>query len=367
MGNKTITALNLIKWAVPYFAVIIGINGKGQPVLDATMLPPAGTFLTIQTFGGSGISPGSGGGNQTWDFSSFQSEGNIEYLSFFEAESAPHAAYFPSATSVTLRELSNGIITWNYYRISAEEMELLGSVTGYTTNNNTTRYEFTNEQMVYSFPASIGSNHSDNYRKYANESMGLGATAYYESGVSSYEVDGYGTLIMGSGTYQNCLRIKRHRILIDSTFNTMPFGPPSLSIKYTTGTHYEWLSFESGFAVPIWSIEMDTVSFPGFPPNYQLRVTHAEVGLPSSANAAQMNNSLVLYPNPAAEKIRVLVPEDAFVSVIDVCGRLVQMHECSASVEALPVIDASILPNGTYIIKAEGKHYAASGRIVVLH
>ncbi len=359
--------MSLIKWAVPYFTVLICINGKGQPVLDAAMIPPAGTFLTIQPIGGSGITPGSGGANQTWNFSSFQPDGNVEYLSFFEAESAPHVSYYPLATLATLRELSNGNILWNYYMESAEALVLLGSVSGYTTSNNTTRYDFPNSQIAYSFPASIGSIHSDNYRKYANESMGLGATAYYESGVSSYEVDGYGTLIIGSGTYQNCLRIKRHRTIIDSTFNTMPFGPPSLSIKYTTGTHYEWLSFESGFAVPVWSIEVDTLSFPGFPPNYQLRVTHAEVGLPSSVNAAQFNNSLVLYPNPASEKIMVLLPEDAHVSVIDICGRLLQLRNCSASGEALPVIDVSDLPNGTYIIKAEGKSYSAAGRIMVAH
>jgi len=266
-----------------------------------------------------------------------------------------------------LREYSNGSILWNYYTVSTEELILLGSVEGYTTIPNPVRYECTNTKIVYSFPAGIDSMHSDNYRKYSNESMGLGATAYYESGISSYEVDGYGTLITESGTYPNCLRIKYHKTITDSTFNVTPFSPPSLNIKYTSGTHYEWLSIESGFAVPVWSIELDTVNIPGFPPNNQQRVSQAEVGLPSSTKLAQRSNALGLYPNPANDKVLILLPQESTVTILDISGRLIQSQYFDLAGAEMPEMDIAKLPSGTYLIRAEGKGYGGYGKLTIAH
>jgi hypothetical protein len=348
-------------------ACLTFMHGNAQPILNANLLPSEGTHITIEKINGVGISPGLGGANQSWDFSSFQPDGNIEYLSFSAAESTPYFSYYPLATLATLRELSNGSILWNYYTVSTEELILLGSVEGYTTISNPVKYEFTNTKIVYSFPAGIDSMHSDNYRKYSNESMGLGATAYYESGFSSYEVDGYGTLITESGTYPNCLRIKYHKTITDSTFNVTPFGPPSLTIKNTSGTHYEWLSIESGFAVPVWSIELDTVSIPGFPSNNQLRVSQAEVGLPSSTKSSQRSNALGLYPNPANDKVLILLPADATVSLFDLSGRMVLSHEFSVENGNMPILETTSLPSGTYLMKALGKNYSASDKLIVVH
>ncbi len=338
-----------------------------QPVLEANHLPPVGTYITLDRMSFDGIAPGSAGPNQVWDFSAYVPNGTTEYLSYLAAESSPYYANYPQANRVSLCELPNGLTEWKYYQQTTNALTQLGLVKEYVTGANPIRYEFTNSGTAYTFPAGIDSGLTDNYRIYSNESMGLAYTAYYESGTISYLVDGYGTLTTPSGTYPNTLRIKHRKTIVDSTFNTMPFGPPSLEIKYTNGTRYEWLRFDAGFAIPVWSIEMDTVSTPGAPATYHVRVSQANIGLPSTTKTEENDKTLVLYPNPATDKVILMLKKDAQVSVIDLSGRVVHKQHFEISGNSLPEMDVSRLPVGLYTVLSYGKDYLSLGKISVVH
>jgi len=330
----------------------------------AEQLPPVDTWLSFQLMNAVGISPGSAGPNQVWDFSAYVPNGTTEYLSCLAAESSPYYANYPQANRVSLRELPTGLTEWKYYQQTTNALTQLGLVKEYVMGTNPIRYEFTNSSTAYTFPAGIDSGLTDNYRIYSNESMGLAYTAYYESGTTSYMVDGYGTLSTPSGTYPNTLRIKHRKTIVDSTFNTMPFGPPSLEIKYTNGTRYEWLRFDAGFAIPVWSIEMDTLGTPGSPATYHVRVTQANIGLPSTTKTEENDKALVLYPNPATDRVILMLKKDAQVSVIDLSGRVVFTKHYTLSDGTLPELDVSTLPTGCYYLSAEGNNYQVSGEFI---
>ncbi len=53
----------------------------------AEQLPPVDTWLSFQLMNAVGISPGSAGPNQVWDFSDYEANGTTEYLSYLLADS----------------------------------------------------------------------------------------------------------------------------------------------------------------------------------------------------------------------------------------------------------------------------------------
>jgi hypothetical protein len=346
---------------------LLVLYSNAQPVMDSEQLPPVDTWLSVELMNAVGISPGPVGPNQVWDFSDYEANGTTEYLSFPAVESSPFYANYPQANRVSLRELPTGLTEWKYYQQTTNALTQLGLVKEYVMGTNPIRYEFTNSGTSYTFPAGIDSSLTDNYRIYSNTSMGLAYTAYYESGTTSYMVDGYGTLTTPSGTYPNTLRIKHRKTIVDSTFNTMPFGPPSLEIKYTSGTRYEWLRFDAGFAIPVWSIEMDTLGTPGSTVTYQVRVSQANIGLPSTTKTEENDKTLVLFPNPATDKVLLMLKKDAQVSVIDQNGRVVQKQYLEIVGNALPQLDVSKLPVGLYTIIAEGEDLFYLGKLTVAH
>ena len=335
--------------------------------MDAEQLPPVDTWLSFQLMNAVDISPGSAGPNQVWDFSDYETNGTTEYLSYLAAESSPFYANYPQANRVSLRELPTGLTEWKYYQQTTNALTQLGLVKEYVTGANPIRYEFTNSGTAYTFPAGMDSSFADNYRIYSSASMGLAYTAYYETGTTSYTVDGYGTLITSTGIYSNTLRIKHRKTSVDSTFNTMPFGPPSLEIKYTSGTRYEWLRFDGGFAIPVWNIEMDTLSMLGSPLIYNVRVSKTDQGIPSILNSKLGDHSLVLFPNPATDKVLLMLKKDARISLFDLNGRLVAVQHLEISGSTLPELDVSTLPVGVYSVIAEGEAYVSRGKITVVH
>jgi len=67
--------------------------------------------------------------------------------------------------------------------------------------------------------------------------------------------------------------------------------------------------------------------------------------------------SLSVSPNPAMDKIQVLVPEAGIISIVDINGKTVQQ----ADVTSVTTIDISALQAGAYFIRYQGT--AASGSL----
>jgi len=106
---------------------------------------------------------------------------------------------------------------------------------------------------------------------------------------------------------------------------------------------------------------------PGSPQTYYVRVSQTDQGLPSILNSTQDNHSLVLFPNPATNKVLLMLKKDARVSVIDMNGRLVAVQHLEISGSTLPELDVSKLPVGVYSVIAEGEAYFSHGKITVVH
>ena len=131
-------------------------------------------------------------------------------------------------------------------------------------------------------------------------------------------------------------------------------------------TDYEYMSVASGATVAVWSISNDT-STTSLQTGSQLSVNHITQDNPTGVNEILNPSALATFPNPANDRVLFLLPQDARISLLDLSGRIVHMQEFSIQGGAMPVMEVTKLPAGTYLVKAEGKEYSATGKVIIVH
>lgn len=333
-------------------------SAMAQPTLNLGGMPGIGTIIRTSSVNAAEISPGAAGANLTWDFTAFPDTGAIDSITFVSPANTPFSSSFPTST-LAYKVFTDSLNIYAYLRESADAFELLGSAYNDNTSDITSIY--TNPQTWYSFPSTFNTTFTDTYRNIVDY-ISFGAT-FVLTGTLSYVVDGYGTLITNSGTYPNTLRFKKRDIRTDSTLSDLvDLGSESRS------TTYEWVSVANGASIGIWTISTDTTLGPfGEPVSYSLNVSHTRGDFSTSGIKQTQNLNLTVFPNPANDKALILLPADATVSLLDMSGRIVQANRFTVTDGTMPIMDVSKLPAGTYFVKADGKNYSSTGKIVVIH
>jgi hypothetical protein len=334
-----------------------------QPTINQASFPAFGTTITSREVDGTGINPGPAGANQTWNFTAFPDTGDPVTLTYVNPSTTPFAAQFPTANYAFQGQVqeSPGSTTYGYYKLDNSSFELLGSATsasGYDLVIN-----FSNPLTQITFPASLGSSNSDTYESVANSSFP--GNIFTSNGTYSYTIDAYGTLTSSSGTYNNVVRLKSRDISNDTSIISFLGNVDTTYTSYRT-TNYEYMRVLPGATIAVWSISNDTSST-GLQTGSQLTVNHITQVSLTGVNEIQNPSVLATFPNPANDRVLFLLPQDARISLLDLSGRVVNMQEFSIQGGAMPVMEVSNLPAGTYLVKAEGKEYSATGKVIIVH
>jgi hypothetical protein len=147
------------------------------------------------------VNEGPGGINQTWNFSavSCATTFSINWTSSIGSS-------LPTASIV--RVVGTDSAFYNQTNNYIEALAISNPTTGFAFLIDTQR------QLL--FPLTYGSSLTDSF-KYNPYTTPLSAYTQYVSGKMTYIVDGYGTIILPSGTYSNVLRMKQIEIRKDST------------------------------------------------------------------------------------------------------------------------------------------------------
>jgi Secretion system C-terminal sorting domain len=308
-------------------------NPEHVPVPGLTFSVNLGPFVT----------PGAGGANQVWDFSSMVATG-VDTLYFVDPASTPSGADFTSSTVA----LFDGDQDYSYFQATATEFLLNG-----------------NDDGNYAFPMSDPSkywpypcNFNDTWSDGLGGSVIVQAQTVTRAGTVSGIADGYGTLLLPFGPVDDVLRV-----VVDEDYQD---AVSIITAIHDVQTHYYFKRF---LPFPVFKITNRSTSVNGSVTTLQTAqwVDSAAVGLLERWNASL---DAQLVPNPASGLTTLIfnADGDVEVSVVDLAGRAVltqQLKSLSPGVQT-HMLDVSTLAKGTYVVRLMDSNGAVGARKLIV-
>jgi hypothetical protein len=314
---------NLIITYLLLFAAF-GAFPQGPTLTSSNSAPQPGDSFTRYNADTTGVIPGNAGAGIIWNFSNLVAQNTNFTFNYVVPSATPYGSLFPDATVSYSNDPSYG-----YYKVTSSEYEIIGM------SSSLNSWLYSNPEIMFSYPFSYGNNLVDS----------LFATSFY-LGINHYRIgtrttvaDGYGTLVLPSGTYTNLLRVKVIQNYSDSS---------STNVIHVYGVTYSW--YDGVNKNPALTISTLSNTTGGN------TTSSKSVTISSVVNGVADNNTrieaIVLYPNPSNNKVSITLPDtwatiDNIISVHNTGGLLIsQQHVRNKSIE----LDISTLPGGMYII-----------------
>ncbi|MGZ3865980.1 MAG: T9SS type A sorting domain-containing protein [Bacteroidia bacterium] len=313
-------------------AAFASVTMLAQPVLTATGINPViGDIINQKTVGY--VSPGNAGPNQTWNLSAMTGTAVVT-STVVSVGSTPNGSTFPNA-NVCLKGSSG---SYTYIKTSSTVYQL----DGITVPSGTTTivFNYSNPDDLGHFPLNYTNSYTD---AWAATFVSAGYT-YYRTGLDSVTYDGYGTLILPSGTYSNVSRVHLVQNYQDST-NFGGIGP--YVITYRNDEYFWYLNGNHTSIASVFTLT-NSASGPTQSANY---VTNITVGV-EEENA--MLNSCKLFPNPAASHVNLSVDlresQKIDIKLYNTLGAQVNSIISAEGVVGTNnfKLDVSALPEGVY-------------------
>lgn len=277
-----------------------------QPTLTAaTNLPTPGLTNTLHRT--STATPGPGGANVTWDFSSLTATATVP--SSYAA--CPGAAFCDSFLTVNPNLTGLEVLTSNtlFYNASTSSLAIVGARGAGLVPGTPVNARFTDPEDFLRFPMSYNTSYTDASR--ANYVIfGFPAT---RTGSSVVTADGWGTLKLPGGiTYNNVLRVKR----VATFYDTVSSSPIP---QYASANVTLYLWYSTAYPEFLMLIGQTTSSFGNG--------TTAAWTLPGTAGVDDVDGTFRFSasPNPAADRLSIRWPAatEATLALQDLTGRTV--------------------------------------------
>ena len=220
------------------FLICLYLAASGQaPVITSADMPVVGdTFRYSVADNIIDIDPAPADTNYTWDFSSlvaasqyvdsFKSVISTDIAFAFVFNAADYAVPLSFSQNIGSMTVSN---VFNFYNNSNAQYELLGF--GAIVNGLPLPVSFTSPDIIFKFPLSYGN--VDSSASSFTVSIPTVGTVHRTQTRTNY-IDGWGTLILPSGSYQ-VLRIRSEVESLDS-ITGLPAAIPTTTIEY------KWIS-----------------------------------------------------------------------------------------------------------------------------
>jgi hypothetical protein len=234
---------------------------------------------------------------------------------------------------------------YGYYKVTLSEYEILGMSS--TLNS----WIYSDPEVMCTYPFSYGSNLVDSL--YAT-SFYLGIN-HYRIGTRTTIADGYGTLILPSGTYNNLLRLKVIQNYSDSS---------SINVIHIYGVTYSW--YDGVNKSP--SLTISTLSNTTGSSTTTIKMVNISSVVNGIADNKTPQKAVTLYPNPATDKVTITLSDarptgESMISIYNTDGLLLiqsPIHEKSIE------LDISTLSRGSYIIKIIGNENITLYKLIKL-
>lgn len=301
-----------------------------QPTLNfpGNAPTPGTSFLTKY---GEFRAAGSPGAGQTWDFGNLVADSSA-VVTVVLPSATPAGGDYPNATAAVVAPDGT-----DYFNASSNILELEGlSIFGQTV-------PLTNSASYLPFPCNFQSSWEDD----------IGGTLDFQgfplevTGSVIGIADGYGTLVLPEGPVSDVLRVRR----VTSTAIASPFG--NFELEDETYSFYK-----AGVGLPILEISNTNGDLLGSPVEIQTLqwIDLTSVGM---EDLAQHNANLMLWPNPTAERVSILMDgylgQRLLIETFDAQGRLLNSAPASTTGTGarLQEVDLQGLPPGMYMLRVQ--------------
>jgi len=170
------------------------------------------SFCDVSTF-----QEGNAGANQTWDFSGVQVD-STKSVTTTDPASTPGGSNFPSATVAVPELLGNDLLS-GFFEFGASQVVYHGYQGTFSTQGINTEIQavYTNPEIFVTYPLNFNDTQTDELEGQVSTTTANIPTNSVRKGTFSINYDGYGTLILPSGTYQNVMRIRYNESYQDSS------------------------------------------------------------------------------------------------------------------------------------------------------
>lgn len=332
------------------FLGLLSVATWAQITITKNNMPAAGDtfrYANVQAIG-SNIDVSKTGTNYSWNVSTL-SKTDETVLEYKRSAQTPYSFYFINtfgtliADNIGFGQFSLSEV-YNFYKNTSSNFTAEGI--GFKFNNIPLGGFYTDKDEIYKFPLEYADRDSSSY-KVSVAIPGLGS--YKQGGTRINKVDGWGKLTTPYKTYNNCIRVKSEISQVDSFSVSQPF-PVAFGFP-STRTEYKWLSNEDN--VPVLEASGNTVAGNFVPTVVRYRTqaqgTNPNISVKEIGDATQVK----IYPNPAADKIIVTLPNygESHVKLFNMEGKE-QTISFSRTNEGLEIA-IKTLPVGYYMLFAQ--------------
>jgi len=328
--------------------LLVSSGAIAQPIITgATNNPVAGDKFLFHLCDTAGITPGASGAAVTWDFSSAHNTTNAT-ISFVSCAPTPYCDSFAGANLAT--DMLGG--DYGYIKTSAAGLDNLGEMGA----GGHLRYSKPYRTIAY--PLAYNTLTVDTAVWTTGDSP-LDTMAYrHFTLVDSNFCDGYGTVILPTGTVNNVLRVRVISTVTDSTWHA-----PSAGLwEKEEYIYYYALGFRYPLVELIYIIE---------PAPFRLNQVWYATQAASSVQQQNTHPAASVYPNPAGDvtHIRFSTTNAGHTSVVltSVTGNVVYTVPSQTIIDgdneiAVPVAS---MPSGLYLCKVQSPESTAVCKVVV--
>jgi hypothetical protein len=315
----------ILLWLSAYFV-------NAQPTVTNAGSFNTGDVLKFQPCSATGVYAGSGGPGQTWNFASLSPLAGTLVTSIVSPSSTTSGSLFPTATIAE----RNSDQTTNYITISQGKSFLTGFIDSTAANPITMRC--LNSIQIQENPITPGTSVTDTFATSYTLTAGYTMRGH---GISKIEGDAYGTLILPNGTYTNVLRVKLTQIETDSLL-------PGNSTY--TNTTVSYIFFDGQHASSLMMID-STHSGTTVKKSVKYLLEESNSNIFVGLTVQQPDAAFVCYPNPAHDKVTMILPQKTGVLYIrNTMGQTVRSFTvCSGEL----IIPVEGLQAGPYFIDLE--------------
>jgi len=315
-----------------------------QPEVSQGNLPITGDQVFIAVCSDP-VDPGNSGAMLTWDMSGL-TETEEQFFTYIPPAEGAFADSFPNATLCAKSWLDD----YSYYKVSPTALSVEGHVVTMDTGD-TTVMVFDDSEQIIELPYSLNSSFVDNFE----------GTSYIPTfgefpfdGNLDFEADGYGTLILPNGTYNNVVRYHFYREQTNY-FNGFPAGT-------ITKEQWAWVSADHRF----WLLLMEE-NWDGF--STTPLIWYDKNPYPVSTGIKLPEEALVrVSPNPVRANQNLSINwnknEQAEISLLRLDGSLIK-KETRAMATGINNYTCPQISSGIYILKIESPGKSISQKLSV--